>query len=57
MHELYTASPSEVTTAITVPVFWDKQTRRVVSNDSGDIMQMFNSEFAPFQRCAAAAGV
>src|SRR5260370_40364348 len=30
---------------VTVPVLWDTHTSTVVSNDSGDIMRMLNSEF------------
>ena len=54
MHQFYTASPEAVTTAASVPVLWDRRSRRVVSNDSGDIAVMFNSEFDAFSRCACA---
>jgi putative glutathione S-transferase len=30
---------------ITVPVLWDKEEGRIVSNESGDIVRMLNSEF------------
>ncbi len=30
----------------TVPVLWDKQTRRIVNNSEDDICRMFNDEFA-----------
>jgi putative glutathione S-transferase len=29
----------------TTPVLWDKQTGRIVSNESGDVIRMFNSAF------------
>ena len=29
----------------TVPVLWDKHERRIVNNESGDIMRMLNAEF------------
>jgi glutathionyl-hydroquinone reductase len=32
---------------ITVPVLWDKQTHQIVSNESADIIRMFNSAFNP----------
>src|SRR5690606_19882792 len=31
----------------TVPVLWDKVTRRIVNNSEDDICEMFNSVFAP----------
>ena len=34
---------------VTVPVLWDKDTRRIVSNSDDDIMRMFNSEFHSLQ--------
>ena len=51
MHEFYTASPGSVTTAASVPVLWDRRTKRIVSNDSGDIATMFATEFGAFTRC------
>ena len=35
---------------ISVPVLWDRRTKRIVSNDSGDIATMFATEFEPFVR-------
>ena len=29
----------------TVPVLWDKQTETIVSNESSEIIRMFNTEF------------
>ena len=51
VHDFYTASPASVTTAASVPVLWDRKNRCIVSNDSGDIATMLNSEFAAFARC------
>jgi glutathionyl-hydroquinone reductase len=31
----------------TVPVLWDKETRRIVNNSEDEICRMFNDEFAP----------
>ena len=31
---------------VTVPVLWDKQSKRIVSNFDDDLLRMFNSEFA-----------
>lgn len=30
---------------VTVPVLWDKDTKRIVTNSDDDLMRMFNSEF------------
>ncbi|GGF45931.1 glutathione-dependent reductase [Azorhizobium oxalatiphilum] len=45
MHELYTASDPHYSGRVTVPVLWDKQTKRIVNNESADILRMFNSAF------------
>jgi len=46
LHELYTIADPTCTTRVTVPTLWDAQTRRVVNNESSEIIRMFNSEFA-----------
>lgn len=45
LHEVYTASDSEYTGRVTVPVLWDKKTRVIVSNESSEIIRMFNQAF------------
>ena len=45
MHELYTAADPDFTGRATVPALWDKKTKTVVSNESADIVRMFNSGF------------
>ena len=45
LYELYTLANPTVTTRVTVPVLWDKQQKTIVSNESADILRMFNSEF------------
>jgi putative glutathione S-transferase len=45
LHEAYTATDSRYTGKVTVPTLWDKQTRRVVNNESSEIIRMLNSEF------------
>jgi glutathionyl-hydroquinone reductase len=32
----------------TVPVLWDSQTQTIVNNESADIIELLNSEFAPY---------
>ncbi|MFC3120632.1 glutathione S-transferase family protein [Agaribacter flavus] len=45
MHQVYTKAEPEVTTRVTVPVLWDMKTNTIVSNESADIIRMFNSAF------------
>jgi len=45
LHELYTVADPTCTTRVTVPTLWDAQTRRVVNNESSEIIRMLNSEF------------
>ncbi len=35
---------------VTVPVLWDKQAKRIVSNSDDEIIRMFNSEFSDFAK-------
>jgi glutathionyl-hydroquinone reductase len=46
LHEAYTASDSRYTGKVTVPTLWDNKTRRIVNNESSEIIRMLNSEFA-----------
>ncbi|MEW9796790.1 glutathione S-transferase family protein [Alteromonas sp. CYL-A6] len=45
MHEIYTRVDPSITTRVTVPVLWDKQREEIVSNESADIIRMFNTAF------------
>jgi glutathionyl-hydroquinone reductase len=45
LHEAYTASNPHYTGKVTVPTLWDKQTKRIVNNESSEIIRMLNSEF------------
>lgn len=45
LHEVYTAAKPDYTGRVTVPVLWDKKTNAIVSNESADIIRMFNSAF------------
>ncbi|RFF26780.1 MULTISPECIES: glutathione S-transferase family protein [unclassified Wenzhouxiangella] len=45
LHQVYTAAKSDYTGRVTVPVLWDKQENTIVSNESADIIRMFNSAF------------
>jgi putative glutathione S-transferase len=48
LHQVYTAAAPDYSGRVTVPVLWDKQGRTIVSNESADIIRMFNSAFAAF---------
>jgi glutathionyl-hydroquinone reductase len=45
LHEVYTASDPHYTGKVTVPTLWDKKTRRIVNNESSEIIRMLDSEF------------
>ncbi|WP_045405726.1 glutathione S-transferase family protein [Vibrio jasicida] len=45
MHQIYTQAKSDYTGRVTVPVLWDKKTNTIVSNESSEIIRMFNTEF------------
>lgn len=53
LHEIYTLADPACTSRVTVPVLWDKAMGRIVSNESADILRMFNTAF---DGCGAAAG-
>lgn len=45
VHEIYTAAQADYTGRVTVPILWDKKTSTIVSNESPEIIRMFNSAF------------
>jgi putative glutathione S-transferase len=45
LREAYLATDPGYKGRVTVPVLWDKQTKRIVSNSDDDIMRMFETEF------------
>ena len=45
MHQIYTAAMPDYSGRVTVPVLWDKHTKTIVSNESPEIIRMFNSAF------------
>ena len=45
MHQIYTRAAPDYSGRVTVPVLWDKQQETIVSNESADIIRMFNSAF------------
>ncbi len=45
LHQLYVAAVPRYTGRVTVPVLWDRERRTIVSNESADILRMFNGAF------------
>ena len=45
LHELYSATDPNFTGRVSIPVLWDKKTKKIVNNDSAQIARMFNFEF------------
>ncbi|HYL28059.1 MAG TPA: glutathione S-transferase family protein, partial [Candidatus Nitrosotalea sp.] len=48
LSEAYFASDPGYSRRVTVPVLWDKERKRIVSNNDDHIMRMFESEFDEF---------
>jgi putative glutathione S-transferase len=51
LREAYDATDPAYRGRVTVPVLWDTQTRRIVSNSDDDIMRMLETEFGAFAHC------
>lgn len=45
MYQIYTAAASDYSGRVTVPVLWDKKRNTIVSNESAEIIRMFNVAF------------
>lgn len=45
LHQVYTAADPRYTGRVTVPVLWDKRRGTIVSNESSEIIRMFNTAF------------
>lgn len=48
LSDAYGATDPSYRGRVTVPVLWDKETKRIVSNSDDDLLRMLNSEFAEF---------
>ena len=48
LSEAYRATDSDYQARVTVPVLWDKEMKRIVSNSDDDIMRMLNQAFHQF---------
>lgn len=45
LRDIYTRAVPDVSGRVTVPVLWDRQRETIVSNESAEIIRMFNSAF------------
>ena len=45
LHQIYTTADPLYSGRVTVPVLWDKKQNTIVSNESAEIIRMFNSAF------------
>jgi putative glutathione S-transferase len=45
LHQLYGSAKPDYTGRVTVPVLWDARARRIVNNESAEIIRMLNREF------------
>ncbi|QCI13409.1 glutathione S-transferase family protein [Pseudomonas putida] len=45
LHQRYTQDDPHYTGRVTVPVLWDKKEKRIVNNESSEIIRIFNSAF------------
>lgn len=45
LYEVYQKSEPDCTCKVTVPVLWDKETSKIVNNESADIIRIFNNAF------------
>jgi putative glutathione S-transferase len=50
LREAYKATNPDYNERVTVPVLWDKQTKKIVNNCEDDICRMFNDRFNDFAR-------
>ena len=48
LHQLYTRAKPEYSGRVTVPILWDTKLETIVSNESSEIIRMFNSAFNEF---------
>lgn len=45
LRDIYLAADPQISGRVTVPILWDKQSATIVSNESSEIIRMFNSAF------------
>ncbi|RLE21071.1 MAG: glutathione S-transferase family protein [Acidobacteria bacterium] len=45
LHQIYTRAMPDYTGRVTVPVLWDRESETIVSNESAEIIRLFDREF------------
>lgn len=45
LYEIYQESDPQANTKVTVPVLWDKKNKKIVNNESSEIIRIFNQSF------------
>ena len=45
LYQAYIKADPHYTGKVTIPVLWDKETNKIINNESSEIIRMFNSEF------------
>lgn len=45
VHQLYTLTDPQCSGRVTVPILWDTRTRRIVNNESAEILRILNTAF------------
>ena len=45
LHEIYTLSRTNYTGRVTVPTLWDAEEKKIVNNESSEIIRMLNNDF------------
>jgi len=50
LYQIYQAHDGNYSGRVTVPLLWDRESDQAVSNESSEIIRMFNSEFAPWAK-------
>jgi putative glutathione S-transferase len=45
LYEVYTATDAKYSGRVTVPVLWDKKTKKIVNNESSSIIRILNKDF------------
>jgi putative glutathione S-transferase len=47
LRDVYLKAEPNYTGRVTVPILWDKETNKIVNNESREIIQMLDTEFDP----------
>ncbi len=50
LYEIYLEHDPNITTKVTVPIFWDKKTNTIINNESSEIIRILNNSFNEFAK-------